>query len=239
MRNRLSACLCVALAAVGVLCISTSEASAQAAAPAGTSAGKGTGPRTPWGHPDLQGIWNNATTTPLERMTADEQARGGGAMAAVREATDGTGAGWPERGASSRGVARRRSARRTDPDDRGGQSSGWCDRENARAARGRGRLVAGPQLLGALHLANAADGDDPELYNANYQILQTPDHVVILVEMIHEARIIPLDGRPHARSRIRQWLGDSRGSLGGRHARRRNHQLQRQIGWRRLCSRRT
>jgi hypothetical protein len=51
----------------------------------------------------------------------------------------------------------------------------------------------------------------PNIYNANYQILQTEDHVVILVEMIHDARIIPLDKRPHLGPAIRQWLGDSRG----------------------------
>ena len=48
-------------------------------------------PRTPWGHPDLQGLWNNSTTTPLERMTAEEQARGQLAQQAVSEATGGTG----------------------------------------------------------------------------------------------------------------------------------------------------
>ena len=55
----------------------------------------------------------------------------------------------------------------------------------------------------------------PNLYNNNYQILQTPEYVVILMEMIHEARIIPLDGRPQASDRIRQWLGDSRGRWEG------------------------
>ena len=48
-------------------------------------------------------------------------------------------------------------------------------------------------------------------YNANVQVLQTPDSVVLVNEMIHSARIIPLDGSPHAPSAIRQWLGDSRG----------------------------
>jgi hypothetical protein len=50
----------------------------------------------------------------------------------------------------------------------------------------------------------------PGFYNHNYQILQTPDYVVILVEMIHDARIIPLDGRPHLPPQLHQWLGDSR-----------------------------
>ena len=51
----------------------------------------------------------------------------------------------------------------------------------------------------------------PGFYNHNYLILQTPDAVVLQVEMIHDARIIPLTGRPHLQSGIRQWLGDSRG----------------------------
>ena len=51
----------------------------------------------------------------------------------------------------------------------------------------------------------------PGFYNHNYQILQTPDYVAILVEMIHDARIIPLDGRMHLTPTVGQWLGDSRG----------------------------
>ncbi len=52
-------------------------------------------------------------------------------------------------------------------------------------------------------------------YNSYYQILQTPDHVVIMMEMAHDARVIPLDGRPHVPDRIRQWHGDSRGRWEG------------------------
>ena len=47
-------------------------------------------------------------------------------------------------------------------------------------------------------------------YNSYYQILQVPGYVVLLMEMIHDVRIIPLDGRPHIGNRIRQWHGDSR-----------------------------
>ena len=53
-------------------------------------------------------------------------------------------------------------------------------------------------------------------YNNNYQIVQTRDYVVILNEMIHDARIIPLDGRPHLPSTIRQWMGDARGHWEGK-----------------------
>jgi hypothetical protein len=55
----------------------------------------------------------------------------------------------------------------------------------------------------------------PGFYNHNYNIMQTPDYVVIYVEMIHDARIIPLDGRPHLSPHVRQWLGSSRGRWEG------------------------
>jgi hypothetical protein len=63
----------------------------------------------------------------------------------------------------------------------------------------------------------------PGGYNNNYQILQVPGMVVLLSEMMHDVRVIPLDGRPHLSQNIRQWMGDSRGhwegnTLGGRSA---------------------
>jgi hypothetical protein len=55
----------------------------------------------------------------------------------------------------------------------------------------------------------------PGFYNHNYQILQEPGYVVIVVEMIHDSRIIPMDGRPHLDAGVKQWLGDSRGRWEG------------------------
>ena len=55
----------------------------------------------------------------------------------------------------------------------------------------------------------------PGPYNNNYQLVQGPGYVAILVEMIHDARIIPIDGRPHLPQTIRQWLGDPRGHWEG------------------------
>jgi hypothetical protein len=52
-------------------------------------------------------------------------------------------------------------------------------------------------------------------YNNNYRILQIPGYVVIFIEMIHDVRLIPLDGRPHLASNIRQWMGDPRGRWEG------------------------
>ena len=55
----------------------------------------------------------------------------------------------------------------------------------------------------------------PGFYNHNYQIMQAPGYVAILIEMIHDVRIIPLDGRPHLGSRLPQWMGNSRGRWEG------------------------
>jgi hypothetical protein len=52
---------------------------------------------------------------------------------------------------------------------------------------------------------------DPGGYNNNLQVIQTPAYVVLFTEMIHDARIVPLDGRPHLPKHVAQWYGDSRG----------------------------
>ena len=55
----------------------------------------------------------------------------------------------------------------------------------------------------------------PSFYNNNYQIVQNAGYVVILVEMIHDARIIPIDNRPHLPGSVRQWLGNAVGHWEG------------------------
>jgi hypothetical protein len=55
----------------------------------------------------------------------------------------------------------------------------------------------------------------PSFYNNEYQIVQTSSAIAIVIEMIHDVRIIPLDGRPHLASSVRQWMGDSRGHWEG------------------------
>ena len=172
-------------------------------------------PRTPWGHPDLQGIWNNSTTTPLERLTAEEEAHGREARQPVIEATRGTGAAWPEqKGALDRASlivepadgrismtsrATQRLIEREDARIGRGESDSWLDRNTWERCISRTLPVA---MI-------------PNLYNANYQIFQTRDYLVLVMEMIHEARIIPLTEMPHASNRIRQWLRDSRGYWSG------------------------
>ena len=168
-------------------------------------------PRTAWGDPDLQGLWNNSTTTPLERLTGAERDRGQAARAPVIAATRGTGAAWPETG----GLLEQPSLIIDPPAGRIVLTPAAIERLVAREAAREGRGEADTWLdrnswercisrtLPVMMI--------PNLYNNNYQILQTPDHVAILVEMIHETRIIPLDGGPHVADGIRQWLGSSRG----------------------------
>ncbi len=172
-------------------------------------------PRTPWGAPDLQGIWNNSTTTPLEQLTDEEVAQGRAAERPVIEATRGTGAAFPELG----GALEQPSLIVDPPNGRISMTSKAVERlvarENARAGRGESDSWLDRNSWERCLTRTLPVGMIPNLYNANYQIFQTPDYLVLVMEMIHEARIIPLDGRPHASGGIRQWLGDSRGHWDG------------------------
>jgi len=92
------------------------------------------------------------------------------------------------------------------------------ERAAARAAERRAHPADGPEdrSLGERCLMfNAGPPMLPGPYNNFMQVIQTRDHVVIYNEMIHDARVIPLDGRPHAAAPARFWLGDSRGRWDG------------------------
>jgi hypothetical protein len=173
-------------------------------------------PRTPWGAPDLRGIWNHGTATPLERperhagrelLTETEVA----AVNAEARSTAGVGARravWWERPLSDR-----RTALITSP-----PSGRIPYTDDARA-----RLSAMPDLG-----VDAPEDRSPQErcltygiprlggpYSQNIHVAQTPDHILLLFEMVHEFRVIPLDGAPHLPPTIRQWLGDSRGRWEG------------------------
>jgi hypothetical protein len=203
-----------------VMAAQTGQSSQAAARDAGRS---GKVPRTPWGHPDLQGTWTNATTTPLERPAAmsgkdvltDEERRALDARAAAnadRPPRPGdTGAYnsfWMETG-----LALNRTSLIVDPAD------GRLPPLTAEAKRREDALEAArrepPGSWEDLNLFERCitrgmpGAMMPGFYNHNYQILQTPDHVAFNVEM-SAYRIVPLDRRPHISSGIRQWLGDSR-----------------------------
>jgi len=200
-----------------------------AAAQSGASS---TLPRTPWGDPDLQGVWTNHHGVPLERPNA---------LAGKAELTN------QELAALEAEAIQNRD--RAIPGQVGSYNSFWVERgERAFSKRPSlivdppdGRLPLRPDVKKILDARVAAkrsptyasssweDRDAyercitrgmpgamiPGFYNHNYQILQTPGYVVIHVEMIHDARIIPVDGRPSLPPRLGQWMGASRGRWEG------------------------
>jgi hypothetical protein len=203
----------------------------RASRPETTAAARGL-PRTPWGHPDLQGVWTNSTITPLERPASlagkefltPEEARAQDDAAATRyderssnRAADVDAAYnqfWWERGNT---VATRRSSLIVDPPD--GRIPALTPDGQKRAAEAAARLrgiAEGPESRNLAERCITRGAPKlPGGYNNNFQIVQTPHYVAISQEMIHEARIIPLDGRPHLPSSMRLWLGDSRGRWEG------------------------
>ena len=186
-------------------------------------------PQTPWGHPDLQGLWTNTTTTPLERpddlagkevLTEEEWALRN-PESALSDDRPGSGVGFYNDFWLDQGELSRRTSLIVDPPD--GQFPPVTSAEQ-QGQRRRSDSYIGDQF-DSWNDFNTYDRCItrglpgtmvPGFYNHNYQILQTPDYVVIVVEMIHDARIIPLDGRPHISPTIRQWLGDSRGHWEGK-----------------------
>jgi len=192
-----------------------------------------TAARTPWGDPDLQGVWSIATITPFERpgALADKQ------VLTAEEAEE------IERTNLATNNQDRRDGAGTDADLARAYNDFWWDRGTKVVSTRQTSLVVDPPdgRVPALTAEGqkraterAARGYDswedrslwercitrglpmiPGPYNNNYQILQTPGYVVILHEMIHDARIIPLDTQPHIGKNIRQWFGDSRGKWEG------------------------
>jgi len=171
-----------------------------------------TPPRTADGQPDLQGVWTNATVTPLERP-AD---LAGKTFFTPREA-----AAYEKQVVETANVDRRRSDVTTDVGL--AYNEAWWDRGTHVVKTLRTSLIVdpadGPEDRGLTERCilwpTAGPPLMPSVYNNNYQIFQGPGYVAILVEMIHDVRIIPIDGRPHLPSNVRQWLGDSRGHWEG------------------------
>src|SRR5436309_5775249 len=205
-----------------------------AAALGGVSAagqsGAWTPPRTPDGQPNLQGVWTNATITPLERpanlrdkafLTEAEAAALERQASARRDEDAPPRAGdvgsynqfWFDSG--ERVVSTRRTSLVVDPPD--GRVPLRPEAEAARRnnAAHEGDSYEFMSVWDRCITRGVPGGMFPAGYNNAYQILQTPGAVVILYEMIHEARIIPVDGRPHVGKAIRLWNGDSRGRWEG------------------------
>lgn len=209
-----------------------------------TSAAKASAPhqkwRTPWGDPDLQGTWTNATTTPLERpakyegrafLTSEERAEQDkiteiatdkrhkiGTPEDVEDAYNGA---WWDRGRSDG-----RTSLIYDPAD---------GRIPPLTPEAQQRIAAMPKLDSALEghpgtgkyegpesvdlyprcIIRAPLPRVPTGYDNNYEIVQSTGLVAIYQEQIHETRVIPIGARGHLNSDVRQWLGDSRGHWEG------------------------
>ena len=183
--------------------------------------------RTPDGRPDLQGLWYFGTATPLERpkefegkayLTAEEAADFERRTAERIGRTQAVHApGWLDYGTKV-GVDMRSSLVIDPPDGRVPALTPEGRRNAARRAEERQGAADGPEDLGPGERCLVFGAGPPLIpgpYNNNLQIVQTPGAVVLLTEMIHDARIVPLDGRPQAPPHMRAWLGSSRGRWDG------------------------
>lgn len=193
------------------------------------------GQSPPAHHPDFAGIWNSGTATPLERparlqdkqiFTPEEAAAWERQTAAqntdplpgTRSTSVGTyNVAFREFG--SHVVATRRTSIITEPAD--GRLPVLTPAAAAEKQRKQALLKDpdGAKDLGlqdqCLIFPTGVPPMIPYSYNSGYQIVQTADRLVIHAEMIHETRIIPLDGRNHLPAGVRLWLGDSVGHWEG------------------------
>ena len=231
MSHRLRTSLSTVAAVVVIVSLSAVPAVAQSDAP-----------QTAWGQPDLQGVWDFRSITPLQRperlenqefLTEEEAAEleqaavARDAAAWDREARRTEAGGnvgaynnfWMDRG--QKAVGTRRTSLIVDPPNgrMPEQTTAAQQRAGVRRDYRREHPADGPEdfsngvrcILGF----NAGPPFTPSAYNNNMQLFQTPDHVVVVTEMVHTARIIPLDGSPHLPSNVQQWSGDSRGHWEG------------------------
>jgi hypothetical protein len=231
-----------ALAALAILAVG--PAAAQAPAPAKAKAGKTksaktwTPPRTPWGDPDLQGWLTNVNEngTPLERPAQFE----GRSLDDVR----GEELAKIRRGIQQRTLSNFEGPIHG-PDhwwqddlnlEKGGQAWLVVDppdgkvppltpqaqkraaaRAEARKTSGRGPAdsPADRSLYDRCISRGLPGSMMPAIYGNSYQIVQSPGYVAIRYEMVHETRLIPLDGRPQLGGAIRQYMGEGRGRWEG------------------------
>ncbi len=210
--------------------------------PAMTKAQDSAVPRTAWGAPDLQGVWDFRTLTPFERPEALEgkdvfsneevaefEAERNAAIAVRDDQVPADIVGnynqfWFDAGATA--VETNRTSLVTDPPSGRVPPLTPAAEERLRlhqmARKGVTRHQPTPggwvDDLGSGMFAvrcvlgfNSGPPMTPAGYNQNVQMFQTETHVVLLNEMVHSSRVVPLDGREHIDNSIRQWMGDSRG----------------------------
>ena len=217
---------------------SAQTSSAQRAAATSTY----TPPKTPWGHPDLQGQYTNKdeANTPLERpdelkgrnaedftqaelaaLITQRQALAAKIAGGIGGAETGAGpTHWYEhlQGSGSRPWLI------VDPPDgklpaftpqAAKREAAYAAMNNARNGEGRADSWDDRSLYDRCITRGLPGSMMPAIYGNAYEIVQTPDSVAIRYEMIHETRIIPVDGRPHLPNVVRHYLGDARGRWEG------------------------
>jgi hypothetical protein len=217
--------------------------SASVAGQGGSSARSGfTPPRTAWGHPDIQGIYTNKdeANTPLERpgnlqnrevREFDEAALANLAKERQAQARKiAPGIGGAETGAGPTHWYEHFEAKGSRPwlivDPPDGhlpaftpqaerREAAYAALNNARNGEGRADSTDDRSLYDRCITRGLPGSMMPAIYGNAYQILQSPDFVAIRYEMIHETRVIPLDGRPHAGPSLQLYMGDARGRWDG------------------------
>jgi hypothetical protein len=237
-RSVASACAAVVFVALGLW----------AAAPVAAQNSKV--PKTAWGKPDLTGVWDFRTITPLERPASQagkeflteeeaakleqdvvernrqlderpaERAAAGGNVDRRNDGSPGFYNNyWLDGG--TKPVATRRTSLVVDPPD--GRVPPLTPAAQKRAEERRAYLkehpADGPEDRSASDRCilgfNAGPPLTPGGYNQNMAVVQTKDHVLLVTEMVHTPRIVPLDGRPQLSDRLRQWSGEARGHWEG------------------------
>lgn len=198
--------------------------------------------QTEYGHPDLQGVWNFASHTPVQRnerygdreyLTPEENEENRDRSVSTFEARaeshfDGVGgynSFWYERAAIGYDL---RTSLITYPKNgripdivegvfmqRGGVSQDYPSQRPVRFMGAGGIAKDGPEDRGLSERCiagfNAGPPFMPSSYNNNVQIIQHRNHVVIMTEMIHDARVVPMNSERELNDDIRLWSGDSRG----------------------------
>lgn len=191
-------------------------------------------PRLPDGKPDLQGVWGFATLTPLQRpkefadrevLTADEAAAIEQRASQTRFDDQAPPPGNPGTynrfwiDAGSKVVGTRRTSLIVDPPDGRLPPLTQAGRDREKRMEAKAAAAAGPEDLTTWDRCLLGFNAGPPLigggYNAYVQLFQTTELVVMHTEMVHDARFIPLDGRPALPSHLRQWKGSSRGRWDG------------------------
>ena len=196
-------------------------------------------PRTSWGAPDLQGTWSNETLTPFERPIGQPDK-----LFVSKEEADAAASGIKTARNRDAQTQEPKTEPPRAGANVGAYNLVWMDFGTNLVSTGRsslvidpanGRVPVRPEAQARRDEAQRRSGDDFELmspwdrcitrgnpggmfpagYNNYYRILQTPDTLLIHYEMIHEARIIPLDGRPRLGPGVQFWNGEPRGHWEG------------------------